>query len=44
MAKHTTHKAGLTGKVQTKARKAARAAKHSSPPLDTAALQRELAR
>lgn len=44
MAKHTTHKAGMTGKMRTKAHKAARAAKHSAPPLDLERLQRELSR
>lgn len=46
MARHTTRKAGISGKHTTQARKAARAIKHGAGtrPFDAARLQKELAR
>ena len=46
MAKHTTRKAGISGKHTTQARKAARAIKRGAGarPFDAARLERELAR
>ena len=46
MSRHTTRKAGISGKHTTKARKAARAIKRGAGarPFDAARLERELTR
>lgn len=42
MAKHETHKATMSGKAKTLARRQARAVKYSAPDLDLETLAREL--
>lgn len=44
MAKHKTHKNTMSGKARTAARRQARADKYRTTTLDTARLERELAR